>query len=214
MKAVDLIVYDLDGTLVNTLSDITNAVNFALHNLHLPLRSESEVKGFIGEGVRQLVERSLGREYQNHFDQAFGMVKKHYAEHLFDHSVLYPGVLENLEYFKNKKQAVLTNKPERFSIQILEHLGIRKYFSYVIGGDSLPEKKPSPVGLRKIMNELSVDSEKTVLIGDSAIDIATARNTGVSICAFLIGFTGERELKSANPDFAISHFSELKNLFS
>lgn len=213
MKSVDLLIYDLDGTLIDSVQDIVNAVNFMLAVLELPKRSSEEVKSFIGEGVQSLVRRTIGEENLDMADRALKTLKTYYGEHLLDHTKLYPGVLEMLEHFKSKKQVVVTNKPEKFSVQVLEGLGVRSFFEMVIGGDSVRTKKPSPEALFVILDKLKITPERAVIIGDSSIDIETGRNAKITTCAVTFGLGEKKALSASKPDFSISQFQDLTKLF-
>ena len=213
MHPVDLLIYDLDGTLIDSVQDIVSAVNYMLIELKLPSRSQAEIRGFIGEGIQSLVERSLGAEHISKSAYALKILRERYSEHLLDHTKLYPDVREVLGHFAAKKQVVVTNKPEQFSIKVLEGLGIRKFFSVVIGGDSVRTKKPSPEAVFYVLNQSHVPPEKAVIIGDSAIDIETGRNAKITTCAVTYGLGDAEALATAKADFVISKFADLKKLF-
>lgn len=211
MKEIDLLIYDLDGTLIDSVDDIVNAVNWMLGELKLPKRSKEEIRTFVGSGVQSLVERSLGPENFNYREKALKVLKKRYTEHLLDHTKLYPGVLETLQHFKSKKQAVVTNKPEKFSIEILKALHAMPYLSLIVGGDTLRTKKPSPEGIFHVLEQLKIKNDRSVLVGDSSIDIETARNAKIDICFVTYGLgSGSGEFK---PNFVIDQFDELKDIF-
>ncbi len=214
MKSVDLIIWDLDGTLIDSSEDIANGGNFMLKTLGLKEKSRAEIAECVGKGVQNLVLGLLGKEHEDKFDQALKILKKRYSEHLLDHTKLYPGILDTLEHFKNKKQAVITNKPEGFSRTILKGLGIEKYFSILIGGDTVRTKKPSPEGVFKVLADLKIPAERAVLIGDSSIDIETARNAKIPICAVTYGFGKLEEIRSSKPDFLIDKISLLASLIA
>ncbi len=213
MHPVDLLVYDLDGTLIDSVQDIVNAVNYMLIELKLPSRSQTEIRGFIGEGIQSLVERALGAEHISKSAQALKILRERYSEHLLDHTKLYPDVREVLSHFAVKKQVVVTNKPEQFSVKVLEGLGIRKFFGAVIGGDTVRTKKPSPEGIFYILNQSQVPPERAVIVGDSAIDIETGRNAKITTCAVTYGLGDAEALLAANADFVIHRFTELREIF-
>lgn len=214
MKKVDLLIYDLDGTLIDSVQDIVSAVNFMLAELKLPKRSPEEIRGFVGEGIQSLVARSLGENNSKLAERALKVLKRYYGEHLLDHTKLYPGVLETLNHFKSKKQIVLTNKPEKFSIQVLEGLGVSSFFEMVIGGDSVRTKKPSPEGVFLALERFKILPSNSVIVGDSAIDVETGRSANITTCAVTYGLGDKKALILSNPDFSISQFRNLTLLFS
>lgn len=209
MKSVDLIIYDLDGTLIDSREDIAQASNKMLAEFGLKKKSADEIAECVGRGVQNLVLGLLGKSNEDKFDKALKILKKNYGDHLLDHTKLYPGVLETLEHFKHKKQVVITNKPEGFSVKILEGLGVMKYFSIVIGGDTVRTKKPSPESVFKILDELKISAERAIIVGDSSIDIETGKNAKVSVCAVTYGFGRLDEIQSAKPDFTIDQMDQL-----
>ena len=213
-KKVDLIVYDLDGTLIDSADDIVRAVNHTLKELKLKPRTIEEVRTFIGEGVQSLVKKSLGEEQEIHFNKALMTLRAYYWDHLLDHTKCYPGVEDILNFFSKKKQAVVTNKPEKYSVKILEGLGILKFFSAVIGGDSVVTKKPSPEGVFRLLNDLKIKPDRALIVGDSAIDIETGKNAKILTCAVTYGLGNQEAILAAKPDFKISRIEKLKNLFS
>ena len=213
-QPIDLLIYDLDGTLIDSAEDITNAVNHMLGELGLKPRSIEEVRGFIGEGVQSLVKRSLGGENLAKFDEGLRVVKKYYSEHLLDHTKLYPDVEKVLEHFRAKKQVVVTNKPEGFSVQVLEGLGVKKYFNRVIGGDSVYTKKPSPEAIFYALDQFSVSPDRAVIVGDSLIDIETGHNAKIMTCAVTYGLVGAQMMRTSDADFVIDRFADLIKLFS
>lgn len=212
MKSVDLIIYDLDGTLIDSREDIAQASNKMLMELGLKKKSADEIAECVGRGVQNLVLGLLGKDHEDKFEKALKLVKKHYGNHLLDHTKLYPGVQETLEHFKGKKQVVITNKPEGFSVKILEGLKIAHYFERIIGGDTARTKKPSPESIFKILDELKISADRAIIVGDSAIDIETGKNAKVAVCAVIYGFGRLDEIQNAKPDFTIKQFNELMRI--
>ena len=207
-----LILYDLDGTLVDTLEDITSAVNHTLRMLQLPAVAADEVRGYVGRGVRQLVQRCIKMEDPKRLEYGMQVYLAYYARHMLDHSRLYPGVEPFLEQFASRQQAVITNKPNPFSQQILEALGIARHFIEIIAGDSGYPKKPSPESARALMQRTGVAASDTVFIGDSPIDVEAGRSAGIMTVGLTQGLTDESELRAAHPDLVVSHLTELLDL--
>lgn len=225
-QVYDCLLFDLDGTLVDSRADLAAAVNLMLEELGEPVLSEAAVIGFVGEGARLLVERSLratagqtvaGQERaeepaEEAVERALGIFMRHYRNHLLDRTVLYPGVGEALVQLAELPLGVITNKPYEFAVTMLKRLGLDHYFRIVLGGDSMPERKPSPMMLLEAARVCGVDPARTLMIGDSRIDIAAGRNAGMKTCGFTGGFRGRDELCQAGADLLFDHFAELPQL--
>ena len=213
MKSVDLLIYDLDGTLIDSRPDIVTASNRTLSDLDLPPKTAAQVSESIGRGVQNLVRGLIGTQNESKFEAALKCYKRHYAACLLDQTALYPEVREVLDAFKSKKQVVISNKPHEFSVQILKGLGVLDYFEIVIGGDSVHTKKPSPESIFHVLNELNITPEKSAMIGDSAIDVETGRNAKVTTCAVTYGYGDQTELRQSKPEFLIDRFGRVLELF-
>lgn len=207
----DLYIFDLDGTLVDSRSDLARCVNRARADLGLAALPEEEIYGYIGEGVARLMERALPPERRSRLDEATARFREHYARHLLDTTRVYDGVPDLLEALASRGAwlAVATNKPEVFSRAILEGLGIAHRFSLVVGGDTLPERKPSALPVRHILAAARAPVDRTLLVGDSAVDVETARNAGVAVCAVSWGLGGKEALASLRPDFLADRPSDV-----
>lgn len=225
---VELVIFDLDGTLVDSRKDIVLSVNHSLRSLELPELSEEKVSDFVGRGVTSLI-RSVLRENQifvpeqgavragpeqKIFKKAIKLFKEHYAGHLLDHTVLFPGVEGVLADLKNYRKAVITNKPKDFSVKILEGLKVLPDFSEILGGDFGGPKKPAPDGLILLMEKLGTLPEKTMIVGDSVVDIEAGRNAKVRSCAVIHGFGKHEDLRNARPDFLLKDIRELPGLLT
>lgn len=205
-----LILYDLDGTLVDTLQDITVAANYMLAELRLPALTPDEVKPFVGRGVRELIARCLDTDVSDEIDRGLRIYRAHYGQHLMDHSRLYPGAREVLEHFTPPRaQGVVTNKPNPYSTQLLQGLGVAGYFLDIIGGEGAYPRKPDPAGIQALMSRAGAAPGETVFIGDSIIDVETGRRAGVMTVAVGHGLTDRRELRAAQPEHLVADFSEL-----
>jgi len=207
-----LVVYDLDGTLVDTLQDITDAANHMLRALGLPPLPAEAVRRYIGRGVRQLVADCLGTEDPERLGRGLTIYRAHYGRHLLDHSRLYPGARELLDHFKDRTQAVITNKPNPYSRQILERLGVEGYFAAIVGGDAEHPRKPDPAAMRSLMDQAGVAPAQTLFVGDSTIDVETGRNAGVLTVAVLHGLGDADALERAGPDVLVRDLPELLTL--
>lgn len=210
MEAV--LIFDLDGTLVDSKKDLTNSVNHVRSTFHLPELTEHEISSFIGDGAQMLIQRALGADAPPADVHAgLQLFLSYYREHMLDQSVLYPGVYETLGRLSSHSLAVLTNKPIRFSRTMLEGLGILDRFAAVYGGNSFERKKPDPIGVFQILKDTGAELEKTWMIGDSAVDVLTGRNAGVRTCGVSWGYATE-SFKNTPPDVLIHRFEELEGI--
>ncbi len=208
-KQIDLLMFDLDGTLAATGRDLANSVNYIRAALGLEPLAEAYVYRRVGYGTEHLLRQSLPNGYESRFEEILGRFLKHYEAHLLDTTVLYPHVQEILERFRGKKKAVVTNKRIGFSVAVLKGLGIASEFDIVVGGDCGLEKKPDPSSLRHVLNTLEVRADKALMIGDGEPDIRAGKAAGVYTCAVTYGLCDAAELLAAQPDFAIGDLKEL-----
>lgn len=191
---MDLLIFDLDGTLVDSRLDLANAVNAMRSHLGMSLLTNERVYTYVGHGAPVLVRRSLGDQATDPVvEKALAFFMEYYGAHCLEHTTLYPGVRQSLDRFRGagKRMAVLTNKPTAMSRHILEGLGVGGHFFRIFGGDSFEQKKPHPIGVETLMQEAGVDRSRTMMIGDSSVDVATARNAGIACCGVTYGFQPE-----------------------
>jgi phosphoglycolate phosphatase len=208
---MDLVIFDLDGTLIDSSVDLANSVNATRAHLHLPAIENEIVYSYVGNGAPVLIRKALGPGYpENIVQDALEYFLAYYREHMLDNTILYSGVREVLDRFRNKgiTMAVLTNKPVRFSQAIVDGLGLHAHFRSVYGGNSFEQKKPHPVGIETLMAENGATREQTMMVGDSAVDVQTARNAGVAACGVTWGFQPETFAENP-PDFLINRPEEL-----
>jgi phosphoglycolate phosphatase len=209
LAGIQLMVFDLDGTLIDSRLDLTLSVNATLKHLQLAPLSEEVVSTYIGHGVRTLVHRALGTHAQDgKVDEALAYFLKYYEQHLLDHTALYPGVREALADLASLQLAVLSNKNTGFSQTILEGLGVAAHFKFIFGGDSFAEKKPDPRGLLMLMERTGTLPAHAMMVGDSDTDIFTGRNAGAWTCGVTYGI-GRRTLDAALPDLMVADLREL-----
>ena len=207
-----VLIFDLDGTLVDSKRDLTASVNYIRTRFDLPLLTAEEIARFIGNGALMLIRRALGpKASEDNVQAGLQMFLSYYRTHMLDSTVLYPGVLETLDRLVDCKLAVLTNKPVHFSCAMLDGLGVYKRFAAVYGGNSFDHKKPDPVGVYQILSDTKGQRERTWMIGDSAVDVLTGRNAGIRTCGVTYGYATET-FKDAPPDFLIDNFSDLEAL--
>ena len=208
---VDLLIFDLDGTLIDSSVDLANAVNATRANLGLAPMKHSLVYSYVGNGAPVLIRKVLGPEYsEDVVASALEYFLRHYRAHMLDNTVLYPGVREALNRFREEgiRMAVLTNKPVAVSQAIVDGLGLREHFRSVYGGNSFAQKKPHPVGIETLMAETGASREQTLMVGDSAVDVQTARNARVAACGVTWGFQPETFAEHP-PDFLVDTAEEL-----
>jgi len=210
-----LLIFDLDGTLIDSRQDLANSVNAMLRHFHRPELPADVIASYIGNGAPMLVRRSLGDPDDENFVQdALLYFMAWYREHKLDHTYVYEGIKESLDAIRASrngrpvKMAVLSNKPVGPSRAIVEALGLGKYFFQVYGGNSFHTKKPDPAGVEALREEAEAQPEETVLIGDSDVDVITARNAGI----FSLGVTyglAPHTLEDAPPDVLVDKPQEL-----
>src|SRR5213594_3407014 len=188
-SAVRALIFDLDGTLIDSKFDLIRSVNAMLHEMGCEQLHEDTISGYIGHGAPQLVGRALGdAATEQERERALKFFLAYYENHKMDSTCAYVGVPEALEQLAAFPMAILTNKPVRISVRILEALGLAKYFRAVYGGNSFETKKPDPLGARTILREFGAAPEEAILIGDSEVDVQTARNAGTLAAAVNYGF--------------------------
>ena len=208
---MDLLIFDLDGTLIDSKLDLAQAVNATRRHMGMsPLENEL-VYSYVGNGAPVLIRRALGEQANElEIEEALEFFLEYYREHYLDYTVLYPGVRESLDRFRQagKRMAVLTNKPVRISTAIVDGLGVGEHFFRVYGGNSFDFKKPHPIGVETLMQEAGVSSDRTLMIGDSGVDVQTAINAHIRSCGVTYGFQPET-LADPAPDRLVNRMEEL-----
>lgn len=191
------IAFDLDGTLVDSVTDLAAAANVAREALGLAPLPPERVKSFVGDGVAVLVKRAItddptGEPSAESLEQALASFHAHYGEHLADHTRPYPGVIDGLQQFQAQglPLAIVTNKPEHHTHKLLQHLGLAGFFRVVMGGDSLPTRKPAPEPLLAVAERLAVEPAELLMVGDSENDVLCARAAGCPVVVMRYGYAG------------------------
>jgi phosphoglycolate phosphatase len=210
LSGADLLIFDLDGTLIDSKKDLADSVNAMRVWRGLPTLPDEQVSSYVGDGAPTLVRRALPGASEEELAQALRFFLDYYREHMLDATTLYPGVREALNRLHDARVplAVLTNKPVRFSVQLVDRLGLTSHFFRVYGGNSFQEKKPHPVGIDNLVTESGAARERTMMVGDSAVDVRTARNARVQACGVSWGFQPET-FADAPPDFVIDQMEAL-----
>ena len=217
---IKLVIFDLDGTLIDSRLDLVHSVNAALRHIGRPELPDDVIASYVGDGAPILIQRALGGEKVDEALIRTGLefFLSYYRAHKLDHTTVYPGIAEALASIQNsangvpRKMAVLSNKPVVPSRAIVDALGLGPFFSQVYGGNSFPTKKPDPEGARKLLAEHGVQPQQAVIVGDSHVDVDTGRNAGMVTVGVTYGFA-PHTLQDAPPDVLVDHPSELSTLF-
>jgi phosphoglycolate phosphatase len=221
MVPVTLMLFDLDGTLIDSKTDLTNSINLMLADVGRPPLDEATVGSFVGDGVRVLTYRCLTATAANHqppdeqlHAKGIELMHSHYADEMFRTTRLYLGVAETLSFFKDKRKAVVTSKEVRFTKIILDHFEIAQHFDAIVGGDTTPARKPDPRPVIEALRMLSGSAADAVMIGDSENDINAGRRAGTRTCGVTFGFRTAEQLRLSEPDVLIDRFDQLREWFS
>ncbi len=219
--SIQLVIFDLDGTLIDSRLDLVHSVNAALRHIGRAALPDDVIASYVGDGAPILIQRALGGDT---VDEA--LVRKgleyflsYYREHKLDHTTVYSGIAESLTAIQNsangnpRKMAVLSNKPVKPSQAIVEALGLGKFFSQIYGGNSFTSKKPDPEGAHKLLEESGVRAEHAVMVGDSHTDVETGRNAGLWTIGVTYGFA-PHTLQDEPPDILVDRPEELGAVFS
>jgi len=214
MFQTDLLIFDLDGTLADTKKDIGRSVNLTLREVGLPEKPEILIYSFVGSGIRRLIQQAVGEEEGKRFTTAMAVFRKHYLAHLLDTTTFYPGMDGVLDHFKSKKKAVVTNKAQLYTDKLMAGLKAAGRFDLILGGDNGYPLKPDPKMIVTVLEKLSADPKRSVMIGDGMHDIKAARAAGVPVCAVGYGLGDPEELRRAGPDFFCESVEDLKTMFA
>lgn len=208
---MELLIFDLDGTLIDSKLDLAHAVNATRAHMTMSPLDHERVYSYVGNGAPVLIRRALGEQAtEGEVQEALEFFLEYYREHYLDYTTLYPGVKQALDRLRaaGKRLAVLTNKPVRISRAILDGLGVGGHFFQVYGGNSFDFKKPNPIGVKALMQEAGVSADQTLMVGDSSVDIQTAVNAGIPSCGVTYGFQPET-LADPAPDRIVDRMEEL-----
>lgn len=208
---MDLLIFDLDGTLIDSKLDLAHAVNAARQSFGMPPLDLDTIGNYVGNGAPVLMRRAMGPDASDELVQkSLDYFLAWYDEHKLDHTRAYPGIPEALDKLHRAgvRMAVLTNKPVRVSGRIIDGLGLSKYFARIYGGNSFEHKKPHPAGVDVLLAETGVPRERAMIVGDSAVDVRTARNARVRVCGVTYGFQPET-FQQDPPDILVERPEDL-----
>ncbi len=196
-----VLLFDFDGTLIDSKVDIATAVNLTLGDLGLPLRSVEEIFSFVGDGVKRLLRLSVGEDNPEQYDKALEVFRGHYLAHCVQTTRWYPGIWEVLQYYKDRRKVIVTNKSLEYTLAIIDGLQARDLFQHVEAPRETAELKPEPVMLERALAVLGADSQHTVMIGDSTNDVRAAQAAGIRACAVGYGYGNRERVVALKPDF-------------
>lgn len=219
IRKPEMILIDVDGTLVDSVPDLAYCVDEMMKQLGMPTHGEAKVRNWVGNGVERLTRRALigqldGEPDDALFDKAYPIFLELYAANTSKRSCLYPGVREGLDYLQAQgyKLGCVTNKAAQFTIPLLKDLGVHDYFANIVCGDTLPEKKPHPMPLLHSAEALGVTPEQSLMLGDSVSDVKAARAAGFQIICMSYGYNHGMDIRDSNPDAVIDSMAELQDL--
>jgi phosphoglycolate phosphatase len=213
LSNADLLIFDLDGTLVDSKQDLADSVNATRAFMGLAPLPLEQVSSYVGNGAPMLVRRALPDADEAQLAHGLEHFLDYYREHMLDSTTLYPGVRDALDelHGAHVPLAILTNKPVRFSIQLMEGMGLDLHFFRIYGGNSFAEKKPHPMGINMLVAESGAARDRTIMVGDSAVDVLTARNACVKSCGVTWGFQPETFVE-ASPDILVDDLRTLAGM--
>ncbi len=221
LKKPEMVLIDVDGTLVDSVPDLAWCVDAMMRELNLPERGEARVRHWVGNGVERLVKRALineldGEPDEEQYNKALPIFQDLYSENTSKRSCLYDGVLEALDFLKTTGVRIgcVTNKASQFTLPILKDLGIADYFEIVICGDMVERKKPDPMPLLQAAEQLNTAAEASLMLGDSMSDVKAARAANFGIICMSYGYNHGEDIRDYNPDAVVDSMAEIKNIIN
>lgn len=210
----ELVIFDFDGTLIDSKYDIATSVNLTLQDLDLPTRSHEEIFSFVGDGVKRLLRLSVGEGNDARYEESLTIFRAHYLTHCLDSTKFYDGLDTVFDTLQGKAKALATNKSFEYTLRIVEGLGVRDAFSAIECPNDQSDLKPDPGMLFRILDQLGVAPEKAVLVGDSTNDVRAAHTAGMRSCAVGYGYGNREKVLALSPDFYCEKPEDLLAVFS
>jgi phosphoglycolate phosphatase len=211
--SVELLIFDFDGTLIDSKYDIATSVNLTLEDLGLPHRTQEEIFGFVGDGVKRLLQLSVGENNVVRYEEALKVFRQHYLAHCLDTTRFYPGIQKVFDYYETKVKAIATNKSLEYTIRIVEGLGVRESFAAIESPQDVSDLKPDPGMVMRILESVQVQPEHAVLVGDSTNDVRAAKAAGVKSCAVGYGYGNRQKVAALEPDYFCETPEDLLKIF-
>ena len=218
---IELILFDLDGTLVDSVGDLAWCGNEMLRALDMPLHDPQAARDWVGNGLERLVKRVLTGDMNAEPDEALfrtglDLFNRFYTDHASDHSLLYPGAIEALEHLASLEMnlACVTNKPEPFTSSLIAAMGLTEYFGLVVAGNTTARIKPDPMPLHYAADHFTLAYDKCLMVGDSSNDVKAARAAGFNIVCVPYGYNHGNDIRDSNPDLVVENLIELNEMFA
>ncbi|RMH06020.1 MAG: HAD family hydrolase [Nitrospirae bacterium] len=209
-----LLIFDFDGTLIDSKYDIATSVNLTLRDLGLPTRPQEEIFSFVGDGVKRLLRLAVGEDHLDRYETALKIFREHYLAHCLDTTRLYPGIEQVFAQLGDVRKAIATNKSLEYTLRIVEGLGVREWFAAIESPEESSELKPDPGMILRVLATLQVPPERTVLVGDSTNDVRAAQAAGIRSCAVGYGYGKPEKMLALAPDYYCQTPEDLLRLFS
>lgn len=209
---INVLIFDFDGVIIDSRDDIAGAVEYSLKHFGRPPLSRDEIISYIGWGADNLIRSCFKGCDDEVIREAISFYKKYYLDNSVKETKLYKNVEETLDFFKGKKIALVTNKPEDISLSILDKLGVADRFNIVIGPESLKKLKPDPEGILKVLDAFGEDPKKTIMIGDTYTDVEAGKAAGTYTCGVTYGIGSTEDLLKASPDYIVDDIIKLTDI--
>ena len=221
LQEIRLVLFDLDGTLVDSVGDLAWCGNAMRERLGLPVHDEQAARSWVGNGLERFVKRVLTGEMDAEpvadlYERGLEIFRELYAAHASDRSALYPGVIETLQRLSTKdlKLGCVTNKPEPFTSRLITEMGLDSYFELVVAGNTTARKKPDPMPLHYAADHFGLEYDRCLMVGDSSNDVVAARAAGFAIVCVPYGYNHGQDIRHSNPDLVVENLTLLADLFS
>ena len=212
-EPIELVIFDFDGTLIDSKYDIASSVNLTLADLGLPVRSTEEIFGFVGDGIKQLLRLSVGEGNHARYEEALAVFREHYLMHCLDTTQFYPGLERVFESLNGCSKAIATNKSLEYTLRIVEGLGVKDWFAAIESPEESSDLKPDPGMLLRILGRLRIPTERAVLVGDSTNDVRAAQAAGMRSCAVGYGYGNRDKVLALNPDYFCESPEDILNMW-